>query len=213
MAARNCPWTSPRTIFVRTTNKKVAAPEETATLVSGNCFILTLEEEPPCHSKRSQGRAEEHYSRPTIGCRNSTGAAEHVYVRKGSSAGYLQDKIIVSPLVLGNRVKENQVTRTILCKEPADHVSWVHGEVNLNLKMSGDGIEGQIGERKGAERVGNRFIARRLDDAHFRIRMPRKVPERGQLGALAVVCQGLGNWSCEGGVRQRGHPRAEHSDY
>jgi hypothetical protein len=91
-------------------------------------------------------------------------------------------------LIFGNRVKENQVTRTILGKEPADHVPWVHREIYLNLKVSGDRIEGQIGERKGAERVGNRFIARRLDDAHLGILMPRKVPERGQLGVEAVVC-------------------------
>jgi hypothetical protein len=145
------------------------AVQRTATLVSGNFLNCLTLQVAPRHTKRTKGRAQQHYSRSTIGRRDSTGAAKDIYVGKLPSERYLQGKGSTRPFILGNRVNENIVTVTILRNEPADHVSWVHGEVNLNLIMSGDRIEGQIGEGKGTERVGDRFVTRRLYDTHFGI--------------------------------------------
>src|SRR6266566_6918844 len=109
-------------------------------------------------------------------------------------AGHLEDEVSAVSFICGNRVVVNEVARTIFRQEPADHESCVHGEVNLNLIMSGDRIEGQIGERKGAKRVGNRFVARRLDDAHHSTCV-EVLPEIGQLGTLTVVGQVYREWS------------------
>jgi hypothetical protein len=152
---------------VRRTSK--VAVQRTATLVSGNFLNCLTLQVAPRHTKRTKGRAQQHYGRSTIGCRNSARAAKHVYVGKRSSERYLQGKGSTRPLILGNRVNENIVTVTILRNEPADHASWVHGEGNLNLIMSRDRIEGQIGEGKGTERVGDRFVTRRLYDTHLGI--------------------------------------------
>src|SRR5205814_6273637 len=116
----------------------------------GKLFILALEEESARRTKGPQGRAEQHYGRSTIRHSWSTGAAEHIDVRKrpkparpvrwNEQAG----KCSKAAFICGNRVVENVVIVAILQEEPADHLSCapqVEGDINgiLRVRRSVDG--------------------------------------------------------------------------
>src|SRR4029450_994230 len=73
-------------------------------------LVLSLEEA-PCHAKGAQGRAEEHYSRSTIGNTNTASVLSNEKSKAATLRSYVSGRI-KGPPILEMTVKRQHVRRT-----------------------------------------------------------------------------------------------------